>query len=73
MAIKIIGLNKIEKLTLISRCIKSITAIVGGSLVLNEGHPYVAVTVLAIGGVANEVLSYLKEKENQVGDPVIEN
>lgn len=63
---KIIGLNKIEKLTLISRCVKSVTAIVGGSLVLTEGHPYITMTVLAIGGIANECVSYLKDKENQV-------
>ncbi len=62
----IYSLNKIEKLSLISRCIKSLTAIAGGSLILVEGHPYLALSVCAIGGVANEVISFLKEKENEL-------
>lgn len=63
---KIIGLNRIEKLTLISRCVKSVTAIIGGSLIISEGHPYITMTVLSIGGVANEVCSYLKDKESAI-------
>lgn len=62
---KILSLNKIEKLKLIGLCIKGATGIVGGSLILVEGHPYLSITILAIGGIANEVVSFIKEKENE--------
>jgi len=62
---KILSINKIEKLKLIGLCIKAATGIVGGSLILTEGHPYTAITILAIGAVANEVVSFIKEKENK--------
>jgi len=62
---KILGLTKIEKLKLIGLVVKSTTAIIGGSLVLMEGHPYLAVSILALGGAANEVVSFIKEKENK--------
>lgn len=60
----IFSLNKIEKLKLIGLCVKSVTAIVGGSLILVEGHPYLSIAILALGGAANEVVSFIKEKEN---------
>lgn len=63
---KIFGLSKIEKLKLIGLCVKSATAVVGGSLILMEGHPYLSVSILALGGVANEVVSFIKERENKV-------
>ncbi len=62
---KIIGLSRIEKLKLIGQCVKAGTAIIGGSLVLVEGHPYVATAVLAIGAVSAEVVSFIKERENK--------
>lgn len=62
---KITGLTRIEKLKLIGLCVKSVTAIVGGSLIIAEGHPYWATAILAIGGVANEIVSFIKEKENK--------
>lgn len=62
---KIVGLTKIEKLKLVGLMIKSVTAIVGGSLIISEGHPYIAVSILAVGGAANEFVSFIKEKENQ--------
>lgn len=65
---KIFTLSKIEKLKLIGICIKSATAIVGGSLILVEGHPYLSIGILALGGVANEVVSFIKEKENQANE-----
>jgi hypothetical protein len=61
----ILSLSKIEKLKLIGLVIKSITAIVGGSLILAEGHPYISVSILALGGAANETVSFIKEKENK--------
>lgn len=62
---KILSLNKIEKLKLIGLCIKAVTGVIGGSLIIAEGYPYVALSVLAIGAAANEVVSFLKERENQ--------
>ena len=61
---KIFSLSKIEKLKLIGLCIKAATGIIGGSLVLIEGYPYLATAILALGAVANEVVSFIKEKEN---------
>jgi len=65
---KIFTLSKIEKLKLIGLCIKGATGIIGGSLILVEGHPYLTVCILALGGVANEVVSFIKEKENATTD-----
>jgi len=65
---KIFSLNKIEKLKLIGLCIKSVTAIAGGSLILVEGHPYLSLAILAVGGMANEVVSFIKEKENEANN-----
>lgn len=57
--------TKLELLKLVGICIKSATAIIGGSLILVEGHPYLSVIILSIGAVANEIVSYIKEKENE--------
>lgn len=62
---KIFSMSKLEKLKLIGLCIKGATGIIGGSLILVEGHPYASIAILALGGVANEVVSFIKEKENQ--------
>lgn len=61
----LIGLSKIEKLKMIGLMVKSVTAIIGGSLILSEDHPYISISVLAIGGAANEFVSVIKEKENK--------
>jgi hypothetical protein len=57
-------LSKLDKLKLVGLCIKSVTAVIGGSLILTEGHPYTTLCVLAVGAIANEVVSFIKEKEN---------
>jgi hypothetical protein len=62
---KIVGLSKIEKLKLIGQCIKAATAIIGSSLILTEGHPYLSVAILALGGISNEIVSFIKERENK--------
>ncbi|MEK6879215.1 MAG: hypothetical protein AABY22_06375 [Nanoarchaeota archaeon] len=63
---KIFSLTKIEKLKLIGLCVKSVTAIIGGSLILIEGYPYVSLSILALGAIANEIVSFIKEKENKL-------
>jgi hypothetical protein len=55
--------NKYDKLKMFGLIIKSVTGIVGGSLVLTENHPYITLSVLALGGAANEFVSVLKDKE----------
>ncbi len=62
---KFMTLTKLEKLKLIGISIKAGTGVIGGSLILSEGHPYLSLAILAIGAVANEVCSFIKEKENQ--------
>ncbi len=64
----ILKLSRLEKLKLIGLCIKAFTAIVGGSLVLTEGHPYLSLATLALGAVANEVVVFITEKENKALD-----
>lgn len=54
-AIKNYGANKPSWVKVVIISIKTITGIVGGSLILQNEHPYIALTVLALGAVANEV------------------
>jgi hypothetical protein len=58
-------LTKVDKFKLIGLCIKSITAVLGGSLILVEGHPYATLIILAMGGVANEIVIFIEKKENE--------
>ncbi len=55
----------LEKYKLIALCIRAFTGIIGGSLILTESHPYLALLTLGIGAVANEVVIYLKDKEKK--------
>lgn len=64
--LNVVTLTKLDKLKLLGLCIKAATAIAGGSLILSEGHPYITIAILAAGAVGNEVVSFVKEKENQV-------
>lgn len=66
---KIFSLSKIEKLKLIGLCIKSASAIIGGSLILVEGYPKLTIIILAVGGIANEIVVFIKDKENQKDEP----
>ncbi len=61
---KIFSLSKIEKLKLIGQSIRAATGVVGGSLILSEAKPYLTIAILAVGAVSNEVVSFIKEKEN---------
>ena len=62
---KEIILSKIEKIKFIGMAVKSVTAIVGGSLILSENHPYLSLAILAIGALGNELVSFIKDKENE--------
>lgn len=58
-------ISKFDKFKLIGLCIKAVTGVIGGSMVLAEGHPYLTLAVLAIGALANELVSFIKDKENK--------
>ena len=62
---KITGLTRIEKLKLIGLCIEGATGVIGTSLVLTEKHPYLTITVLALGAIATKTVSFIKERENK--------
>lgn len=55
--------NKIDILKLIGLSIKAASGVIGGSMILEQTKPYLTLTVLAIGAVANEIVSAIKEKE----------
>ena len=52
-----------ETIELISLIVKAVTGILGGSLVLENNHPYFTLFVLALGATASEVIDYIKRKE----------
>lgn len=57
--------NSYEKLKLIGLIVKAVSGVVGGSLILSEAKPYLTLGILAVGAAANELISFLKEKENE--------
>lgn len=56
-------ITKYQKLKIIGLVIKSVTGVIGGSLILTENHPYWSIAILAIGAGANELVSALKDLE----------
>ena len=52
-----------DKWKLAAFCVKAVTGILGGSLVLTNEHPYWSLTVLAIGAVCNEFIDFYKLKK----------
>lgn len=52
-----------DKIMLFALIIKSVTGILGASLILTENHPYFTLTVLAIGAGINELLIYYKNQK----------
>lgn len=59
------ALSKIERLKLIGLCIEGATGVIGGSMILSKAQPYFTIGILAIGAIANRVVSFIKEKENK--------
>lgn len=62
---KIYSLTKLEKLVLIGLCIEGATGVIGGSLILSEGRPYLTLAILAIGAMATKTVGYITKKENE--------
>ncbi len=58
-------LTSLDKFELIALIIKGVTGVIGGSLVLTQEHPYLTLIVLAIGGAANEYISFMQRKINR--------
>ena len=56
-------MKKHDKIVLASRIVKGVTAMIGADLITSGANKYVTLTVLALGAISNEVLSYYKEKE----------
>lgn len=57
--------NSYDKLKLTGLVIKSVSGVIGGSLILSEAKPYLTLVILAVGAAANEIVSFLKDKENE--------
>lgn len=49
-----------DKYAILAFSVKAITGVVGTSLVLEQNHPYITVTVLALGAVTNEIIDFYK-------------
>ena len=56
--------NKYKLLALI---VKSMTGVLGTSLILQQEQPYIILIVLAIGAGANEVVMYFENNKNEEG------
>lgn len=61
--------GKSKKIKLLALCIKAMTGIVGGSLVLSNEHPYLSIMVLALGAVADEITQFFSKEEKETPDP----
>ena len=51
-----------DKSKLIAQIVKAITGVLGASLILSNDHPYLSLTVLAIGAGINEYSLYIEKK-----------
>ena len=54
-----------KKIKLLALCIKAITGIVGGSMILTQQHPYIILAILSIGAVANEITNFIDTEEEE--------
>ena len=59
------SLTKIEKIKIVGLVVKAVTGVLGASLILTEHHPYLSILVLVAGASANEVLNFIKEREDK--------
>lgn len=61
--------GKSKKIKLTALCIKTVTGILGASAILTEQHPYVSLTILCIGALANEILNFIYSEEQESSTP----
>jgi hypothetical protein len=66
---KAFRLSRIDKFLIIGLSIEAATGVIGGSLILAEGRPYLTLAVCATGAVASKIVKYVegkyKEEENE--------
>lgn len=55
------NLKKMKKWELVALCIEAATGIIGGSMVLEQNHPYLTLVILATGAIATKIANYIKE------------
>lgn len=54
-----------KRIKLIAICIKSVTGVLGASMILTEQRPYLTLSILCIGAVANEILNFISTEEKE--------
>lgn len=52
-----------NKWVFVAFAVKSVTGILGGSLILTNEHPYLSLLVLGIGAIANEAIDFFDLKK----------
>ena len=57
--------GKSKKIKLIALCIKAVTGVLGGSMILSNQHPYLSIAILAIGAAANEITNFFSTEEQE--------
>lgn len=58
-------LSTLDKYKLTATLIKTVTGVIGGSLILEQNHPYITLSILAVGAAANEFVVFLQNKQNK--------
>ena len=53
-----------ENLMIVAKVVKGITGVLGGAVILENNHPYIAITILSIGAGINELILYVEKKRN---------
>ena len=54
-----------KNLVLLASMVKGLTAVIGGSLILSEDHPYLSLFALAVGATVNEYLLNAEKNKNK--------
>lgn len=56
--------NKTSKAKLLALCVKAVTGVTGGTLIIEQKYPYLSLGVLCIGAIANEIINFYKWDKN---------
>lgn len=56
-----------DKWELAALCIKGLTGVLGGSMILENNHPYLTLAICGVGAVANEVVIFIQKRKNEKG------
>ncbi len=55
--------EKSKRIKFIAICIKSVTGVLGASMILTEQKPYVTLIILSLGAIANEILNFMNAEQ----------